>query len=284
MTNFLKGTKPMIDIFKREKEKIKVVNIPLGQIRPNPNQPRKNFDTAGLEELSASIAQNGVLQPISVRKTMNCYEIVAGERRYRASVMAGLTKIPAIVMEADEKKSALFALLENLQREDLSFFEIAQGYQRLLRDQGITQEELARKLGKSQSTVANKLRLLRFTPRVQMLISDYSLTERHARALLHLSSEDMQCIAAQTIYEQQLNVKQAEELIKEMLNSKPTQNRRVKISAYHDMRMFTNTIKQAIDIMRENGVQADMSEKSFEWGTEYVIKVKKKSKEVVDWE
>ena len=268
----------MIDIFKKEREKIRVVNIPLSAIKPNPNQPRKNFDSAGLEELSASIAENGVLQPISVRKIRNIYEIVAGERRFRASKMAGLEKIPAIILEADENKSALIALLENLQREDLSFFEIAQGYQRLIRDQGITQEELAKRLGKSQSTVANKLRLLRFTPRVQMLISDYSLTERHARALLHLSSEDLQCDAAKTIYEQQLNVKQSEELVREMLNSKPVK-RQVKISAYHDMRMFTNTIKQAIDIMRENGVQADMKENAFDWGTEYIISVKKQRKD-----
>ena len=269
----------MIEIFKKDKEKIRVESIPMALIKPNPNQPRKNFDWTGLEELSASIAENGVLQPISVRRVRAFYEIVAGERRYRASKMAGLTSIPAIVLEADEHKSALIALLENLQREDLSFFEIAQGYQRLIHDQGITQEELARRLGKSQSTVANKLRLLRFTPKVQSLISDYSLTERHARALLHLTSEDLQCSAAQTIFDQQLNVKQSEELIKELLNSKPQVKRRLKISAYHDMRMFTNTIKQAIDIMRENGVQADMKEKTFDWGIEYIIKVQKNSKE-----
>lgn len=272
----------MIDFFKREKEKIKVVNIPLSSIRPNPNQPRKNFDTTGLEELSLSISQNGVLQPISVRRAYGAYEIVAGERRYRASKLAGLSKIPAIILEADEKKSALIALLENLQREDLSFFEIAQGYQKLIHDQGITQEELARKLGKSQSTVANKLRLLKFSQKVQSLISDYALSERHARALLHLSSEELQSAAIKTIYEQQLNVRQSEELVKDMLNSKPSKNRKIKISAYHDMRMFTNTIKQAIDIMRENGVQADMREKSFEWGTEYVIKVKKNSKNIAE--
>ncbi len=269
----------MIDIFKREREKLKVINIPLNLIKPNPNQPRKNFDSIGLEELSASIAQNGVLQPISVRRVGDGYEIVAGERRCRAARIAGLSKIPGIVLEADEQKSALIALLENLQREDLSFFEIAQGYQKLIHSQGITQEELAKRLGKSQSTVANKLRLLRFTPQVQNLISDYALTERHARALLHLTSEELQCSAAKTIYEEQLNVRQAEELIKEMLNKKPGQQRRVKISAYHDMRMFTNTIKQAIEIMRENGVQADMKEKAFDWGTEYVIKVKKQNKQ-----
>lgn len=274
----------MIEIFKKEKDKVRVVQIPLSAIRPNPNQPRKNFDTIGLEELSSSIAQNGVLQPISVRRVHNGYEIVAGERRVRASRMAGLVRVPAIVVEADEKKSALIALLENLQREDLTFFEIAQGYQRLIHDQGITQEELARKLGKSQSTVANKLRLLRFAPRVQMLISDYALTERHARALLHLTSEELQCIAAKTIYEQQLNVRQSEELVKDMLNAKASKNRKIKISAYHDMRMFTNTIKQAIDIMRENGVQADMREKSFDWGTEYVIKVRKHTKEIAQSE
>lgn len=270
----------MIEMFKKEKERVRVTNIPIDEIRPNPNQPRKNFDTIGLEELAASIAENGVLQPISVRRVHDGYELVAGERRVRASKMAGLLRVPAILVEADEKKSALIALLENLQREDLSFFEIAQGYQRLIRDQGITQEELAKKLGKSQSTVANKLRLLRFAPGVRAIISDCALTERHARALLHLTSEEMQCTAARTIYEQQLNVKQSEELIKDMLCSKAAKNRKIKIFAYHDMRMFTNTIKQAIDIMRENGVWADMREKSFDWGTEYVIKVRKKSRDV----
>lgn len=267
----------MIDIFKREKERIRVVNIELCLIRPNPNQPRKNFDSLGLEELADSIRENGVLQPISVRKLSSGYELVAGERRCRASKMAGLTKIPAIILEATPQKSALIALLENLQREDLSFFEIAEGYQKLIHEQGLTQEELARRLGKSQSTVANKLRLLRFSDDVQRLILDYSLTERHARALLHLSTAEEQQTAAKTIFEQQLNVKQSEELIREMLQKSGTKNRKLKISAYADMRMFTNTIKHAIDIMRENGVQADMHENSFDWGTEYVIKVKKRS-------
>lgn len=269
----------MIDIFKREKEKIRVVNIDLDLICPNPNQPRKNFDSLGLEELAESIKENGVLQPISVRRLSAGYEIVAGERRWRASRMAGLAKIPAIIVEATPRKSALIALLENLQREDLSFFEIAEGYRRLIHDQGLTQEELARRLGKSQSTVANKLRLLRFSPEIQRLITDYSLTERHARALLHLSTAGEQQAAAKTIFEQQLNVKQAEDLVKDMLQKNGTKNRKLKISAYADMRMFTNTIKHAIDIMRENGVQADMRENSFDWGTEYVIKVKKRTGE-----
>ncbi len=267
----------MIDIFKREKDRIRVVNIELSMIRPNPNQPRKNFDSLGLEELADSIKENGVLQPISVRRVATGYELVAGERRCRASKMAGLEKIPAIILEASPQKSALIALLENLQREDLSFFEIAQGYQRLIHDQGLTQEELARRLGKSQSTVANKLRLLRFSDDVRRLILDYSLTERHARALLHLSTAAEQQSAARTIFEQQLNVKQSEELVRDMLQKSGTKNRKLKISAYADMRMFTNTIKHAIDIMRENGVQADMKENSFDWGTEYVIKVKKRT-------
>ncbi len=270
----------MLDIFKRDKEKIKVINIPLDAIRPNPNQPRRNFDSTGLEELADSIRENGVLQPISVRRLgTSYYELVAGERRWRASRMAGLFKIPAIVVEATPQKSALIALLENLQREDLSFFEIAEGYQKLIRDQGITQEELAKRLGKSQSTVANKLRLLRFSPEVQRLIVDYSLTERHARALLHLSTVAEQQTAAKAIYDGGLNVRQAEDMIKDMLKKSSEPKRKLKISAYADMRMFTNTIKQAIDIMRENGVQADMHEKAFDWGTEYVIKVKKRSKE-----
>ncbi len=264
-----------MQVFKsKEKEKMKVVSLPIHSIFPNPAQPRKYFDSLSLEELTASIEEFGVLQPITVRRVRGGYEIVAGERRYRAAENAGLDTIPAIIINVDEKKSALLALLENLQRDDLSFFEVAESYQNLIRTQGMTQEEIARKLGKSQSNIANKLRLLRLYPRTKRLILEYSLSERHARALLHLTDEEAQLLAARTINEKKLNVAQTEELIKKMLNSHSQSQQKLKFKSFQDIRVFTNTIKRALDLMRDGGVNADMETNSFDWGIEYIIKVK----------
>ena len=255
---------------------MRVVNLPIDSIRPNPYQPRKHFDAISLNELSASIEEFGVIQPISVRRVEDGYEIIAGERRFRAAENIGLKEIPAIIMNADEHKSALMALLENLQREDLCFFEIAEGYQKLIREQGMTQDDLARKLGKSQSTIANKLRLLRLSPRVKKIIRDFSLTERHARALLNIPDEELQLTAVKAICRQRLNVQQSEELVRRLISEekKQTASQKVKIPVVKDVRIFTNTVKKALDIMRESGVDADMQKRDFDWGVEYVIKVK----------
>ena len=258
----------------KERETMRVVSIPINSIFPNPSQPRKYFDSNSLEELTASIEEFGVLQPISVRKVRCGYEIIAGERRCRAAENAGLDTIPAIIMNADEKKSALLALLENLQRDDLSFFEIAESYQSLIRTQGMTQEEIAQKIGKSQSTIANKLRLLRLYPRTKRLILEYSLSERHARALLHLTDEEAQLTAVREINEKKLNVSQTEEMIKKMLSSGTSSKQKLQLKSFQDIRVFTNTIKHALEIMRDGGVNADMETNSFDWGIEYIIKVK----------
>ena len=210
----------MLEVIRKYNDRMRVVDIPLCDIRPNPNQPRKHFDSNSLEELSASIEEFGVIQPITVRKVRYGYEIIAGERRFRAAENIGMETIPAIVMNADTEKSALLALLENLQREDLCFFEIAEGYQRLIREQGMTQDDLARKLGKSQSTIANKLRLLRLAPRVKKMVRDFDLSERHARALLNLKDEDMQLEAVRIICQQRMNVQQSEELVKKNAGGK----------------------------------------------------------------
>ncbi len=258
----------------KERESMKVVSLPIHSIFPNPAQPRKYFDSISLEELTASIEEFGVLQPISVRRVRGGYEIIAGERRFRAAENAGLDTIPAIIMNIDEKKSALLALLENLQRDDLSFFEVAESYQNLIKSQGFTQEEIAKKLGKSQSNIANKLRLLRLYPRTRRLILEYSLSERHARALLHLTDEEAQLLAVRTINEKKLNVAQSEELIKDMLKSNVPSKQKLRFKSFQDIRVFTNTIKRALDIMRDGGVDADMETNSFDWGIEYIIKVK----------
>ena len=264
-----------MQVFKsKEKETRKVVSLPIHSIFPNPAQPRKFFDSVSLEELTESIEEFGIIQPISVRKIRGGYEIVAGERRFRAAENAGLDSVPAIILNVDEKKSALLALLENLQRDDLSFFEVAESYQNLIKTQGMTQEEIAKKLGKSQSNIANKLRLLRLYPRTRRLILEYSLSERHARALLHLTNEEAQLSAVRTINEKSLNVKESEELIKKMLKPKQAPAQKIKFKSFQDVRVFTNTIKKALEIMRDGGVDADMETNSFDWGIEYIIKVK----------
>jgi ParB family chromosome partitioning protein len=169
-----------------------ITYLSIDSVRPNPYQPRKQFGKGALEELCESIQQYGVIQPINVRKiTNNNYELVAGERRLRAAIMAGLKEIPAIVININDNDSAVLALIENLQR-NLNYLEEAEGYSNLINEHGFTQEELAQKIGKSQSTVANKIRLLRLSPLVKKILSDNNLTERHARALLKLHDEQLQ--------------------------------------------------------------------------------------------
>ena len=175
-------------------------------VRPNPYQPRKQFNKGSLEQLCESIKQYGVIQPINVRRiSTNNYELVAGERRLRAATMAGLKEIPAVVININDNDSAVIALIENLQREDLSYMEEAEGYNNLINEHGFTQEELAQKIGKSQSTIANKIRLLKLPPMVKKILSDNSLTERHARALLKLHDEQLQLKVLRRVCERGLN-------------------------------------------------------------------------------
>ena len=165
---------------KSEEKKITMISIDL--IRPNPYQPRRKFDNSTMDELCRSIQQYGVIQPINVRKVNNThYELVAGERRLRAAAMAGHKEVPAIIVDIGEDDSAFMALIENLQREDLGYLEEAEGYRNLIKEHGLTQEELAQKIGKSQSTIANKIRILRLSPMVKKILSDNGLTERHAK-------------------------------------------------------------------------------------------------------
>lgn len=262
-------------------EKKKIYNIPINHIIPNPYQPRKNFDRIGLNELSESIKKYGVLQPIMVRKMCDeTYELVAGERRLRACMIAGMSEIPSIIVNIDDNDSAILALIENLQREDLSFLEEAEGYYHLIKEHGLTQEELAQRLGKNQSTIANKLRLLKLSPIIKKIIKDNDLTERHARALLKLPDEQTQLRLLKTVCEKGLNVKKTEELVKEMLDNisgveqgKPKEKTNIKI--FRDIRIFVNTIKQTVEMMKKSGVDAQTTK--FDKGDyiEYVIKIPK---------
>lgn len=263
----------MINLFNKQKPDV-FAELPLSEIAPNRSQPRQYFDDESLEELKESIMEFGLLQPITVRKINGGYELIAGERRFRAAELAGMETIPAIIIQSDAKKSAILSLLENLQREDLTFFEIAQSYEKLIREQGMTQSEVAQKIGKSQSSVANKLRLLRLSPIIRKFIRDYDLTERHARALLKLKSEAQQLEAVKKICLHSMTVSQTEELISSMLNPPKKIIKQPDNKGSNNLSFFKNTVRKAIDIMKKGGVDAQMEEQNFDWGTEYRIQVK----------
>lgn len=260
----------------------KVIEIPARKIRPNKTQPRQTFYEEDLRSLSQSISNNGLLQPLTVRKLKNDeYELVAGERRLRASVMAGFTKIPCIVMKCSDKDSAIFALIENLQRKDLGMFEEARGINRLIRKYGITQEQAAIQLGKKQSTVANKLRLLRLSYDEQDWIVQAGLTERHARALLKIQNEDSRKEVLSHIIAENLNVKETEKYISSLLDNKKVQplhnNNNDKKIVVKDVRIFVNTISRAVDTMRMSGIDAVSNKEETEDYIEYTVKIPKET-------
>lgn len=258
-----------------------ITYIDIENIRPNPYQPRKQFNKISLEELCESVKQYGVIQPINVRRlSTNMYELVAGERRLRAATMAGLKKIPCIIVDIDDNDSAVLALIENLQREDLSYMEEAEGYNNLINEHGFTQEELAAKIGKSQSTIANKIRLLKLPPLVKKILADNNLTERHARALLKLHDEQLQLKVLKKVCEKGLNVKKTEELVERAIekytkNENKKKNKVVFTKAIKDIRIFINTIKQAIILMKKSGVDAKAAQ--FDRGSyvEFIIRIPK---------
>lgn len=259
----------------------KVIEIPARKIRPNKTQPRQTFYEEDLRSLSQSISNNGLLQPLTVRKLKNDeYELIAGERRLRASVMAGFTKIPCIVMKCSDKDSAIFALIENLQRKDLGMFEEARGINRLIRKYGITQEQAAIQLGKKQSTVANKLRLLRLSYDEQDWIVQAGLTERHARVLLKIKNEDSRKEVLSRIIAENLNVKETEKYISSLLDNKkvqPLHNNNDKKIVVKDVRIFVNTISRAVDTMRMSGIDAVSKKEETEDYIEYTVKIPKET-------
>lgn len=265
-----------------KKDEVKnITYIKIDSIRPNPYQPRKQFNKAALEELCESIKQYGVIQPINVRKiSSNSYELVAGERRLRSATMAGLKEIPAIIVNVDDNDSAVMALIENLQREDLSYMEEAEGYSNLINEHNFTQEDLAQKIGKSQSTIANKIRLLKLPPLVKKILADNSLTERHARALLKLHEEQLQLKVLKIVCEKGLNVKRTEDLVEKAIE-KFTKNGKEKGSegkftkAIKDIRIFVNTIRQAIDLMKKSGVNAKAAQLDRGNYIEFIIRIPK---------
>lgn len=259
-----------------QKEEPKLVEIPITCIRPNRSQPRRVFAEDELCSLAQSIASNGILQPLTVRRVSQSeYELIAGERRLRASIMVGLQKVPCIVMKCSDRQSAVYALLENLQRADLNMFEEARAIRKLILDCSLTQERVAKQLGKKQSTIANKLRLLRLNEEEQEKIIDAGLTERHARVLLKLDGEQRKQVLEKAV-SGNLNVKQTEILVERALQQSKTKGQHAKI-IIKDVRIFMNTLNKAIDTMRLSGIDALTEKKENDEYIEYNVRIPKSS-------
>ena len=263
-----------------QQDKCRVIQVSVGRIVPNPQQPRHNFDADSLMSLSQSIKHNGILQPLTVREHVNGeYELVAGERRLRAAIMAGYAMVPCIAVLLDDKQSAVMSLLENLQREDLNFFDEATGIAKLIENCGMTQEDVAIKLGKGQSTIANKLRLLRINHNQRKKILEIGLTERHARALLRLN-DNMRDEALEIIEKQNLNVEETDKLIDSMLLPHSSGTGHKNLTIIKDVRIFFNTINNAIDLMKRSGIDAVAEKQEYEEYFEYTVKIPKCQKAV----
>ena len=228
----------------------RVVFIPTTRIQPNPAQPRKVFAREALEELAESIRRHGILQPLSVRRVGSNYELIAGERRLRAAILAELSDVPCILMNMDDQESGMAALVENIQRQALDFVEEAWGISHLMSEHAMSQEQVARLLGKSQSAVANKLRLLRHSDAVLLSIREQGLTERHARALLRLPTEEDKLHAISIISRQAMSVAQAEKYIAQLLQGGDNAAPKANVGA------FLNSLSQSLARIQKSGIPA----------------------------
>ena len=265
-------------VFKKRNSEC-VVYISPYNIEPNPYQPRKSFDYDSLYSLSESIKNNGVLQPLIIRDTGNgSYELISGERRLRASKIAGLTLVPCLIKNVEIKDSALFAILENLQRQNLNFFEEAESLCRLISDFGFTQSQIGKKLGKSQSSLSNKVRLLKIPSVLRKRIIDNSLTERHARALIKIDDIDTMDKTLDYIINNNLNVSQTEKYIDSVLNSYTHVSNKPKLRMLTDVRLFINSITQAVNTMTDAGINADLNRKEDENSIIFTVTIEKSKK------
>ena len=258
----------------RVKSTAEIYNIPQAMIVPNPNQPRKRFDYDELENLAQSIRENGILQPITVRKREDKkYELVSGERRLRAARLVGIVKIPSIVINIDDKSSAMFSIIENLQRQSLNFFEEAEAIEKLVGEFAMSREEVAQKLGLAPSTVSNKLRILRLPEEMRFELARAGLTESHARALLMLEDDNQRARALSIIVDRHLNVAESERMINQMINR--NNRSRNPLRGIRDVRLFINTLNHAVDTIRRAGVEADAARSETEEYIEYVVRIPK---------
>lgn len=261
----------------------RLVEVNVASIHPNPYQPRATFDEESIAELAQSIQQVGLLQPLLVRKVDDGYELVAGERRLRAVTSLGMEKVACIVQQdIEDESSAMMALIENLQREDLHYLEEAQCYQKLLETYGLTQEELANRLGKSQSSIANKLRLLKLSDEVKAAMTEKRFSERHARALLKLTDDKQRLDAVERIAEKGLSVKETEQMVEKTLNKAYDEKQdgakpRPKLMRIvRDYRLFMNTINQAVNQLRESGMTVEVEQSDRADGVDIKISVTRK--------
>lgn len=255
-----------------------VMQLPLDKIHANKYQPRTVFDEEKIEELARTIHVHGVIQPIVVRKsdTEGEYEIIAGERRFRAMKSLDWTEVPAIIRNLSDKETASIALIENLQREELTSIEEAHAYQNLLEIQEITQEALAQRLGKGQSTVANKLRLLKLPEEIQTALLNRQLTERHARALLQVKNTELQKKLFDETLEENLNVKQLEMKVSKLLSDEPKKTKARRKAVSRDMRIAMNTIKESLNMVSKSGIDLTTEEEEHEEYYQITVKIPKK--------
>jgi ParB family chromosome partitioning protein len=248
--------------------KKEIVKIKLNKIIPNRNQPRLDFYDESIKGLAESIRQNGLLQPVTVRKNGDKFELIAGERRYRACLLNGASDIEAIIMDSTDDESANLALIENLQREDLNAIEQAMAMRRIMASENLTQNQLAERLGYRQSTVANKLRLLKLPEYIKQAISHGTITERHARALLNVPEDKLEEVYL-TITNRQYNVSKTEEYIREL-----TQKHHSK-GVSNNLKIGVNTIKEAYELCRRSGIDADFQVREYDDNVKLVIRMKK---------
>lgn len=269
----------MTGLFKNKEKQIqRVISVDVGLIVPNRSQPRGEFDEKELASLAESIRENGILQPINVRKCGVNYEIVSGERRLRAAKICGLSEVPCIVIEADDERSAVLALIENIQRRDLSYFEEAMAIEKLISYYGLTQEEAAARLGKAQSTIANKLRLLKFSDSERGLLVRGNISERQARALIRIDDQPTRIRALSEVIINRLNIEQTERMIDGLLNGeqkkseppKPAPRRKF---VFPVPRLYINSINKIVRTMKEANIDCEAAMNRVGDCYEYIIKI-----------
>lgn len=261
---------------KEKEERIKYVDI--DKIHPNRYQPRTVFNEEDLDELAQSIREHGLIQPLAVRKLDAGYELIVGERRLRASKLVGLEQVPVMIKEYDDRETAAIALVENIQRKDLDFIEEAYGYYKLIQEFKMTQQELAEKVGKSQSTIANKLRLLRLPQDTQTALVENGLSERHARSLLKLEDEEDQKLVLNEIIEKQLTVKETDLLVDTLTNKEKEVKKGEVIRVFKDLRLYTNTLRATIKQLRQGGLNVKVEENESDDFIEFKIRLPKTTK------
>lgn len=251
-----------------------VCDIPTEAVRPNPSQPRKNFDAASLAQLARSISQDGIIQPLTVRDKNGYYELVSGERRLKAAKIAGLRSVPCIIADISDERSAVYALIENIQREDLNFYEQASAIARLISEYGLTQEDAALRLGLSQPAVANKLRLLKLSDEEASLLISSGLGRRHARALLRIPDKDKRREAIQYVIKKALNAAQTEKYISSLIKAqKVSESYKKRAPILRDIRLFLNTMNKAVKVMQLAGVKANAKKVEHEGYVDYIVSI-----------